>query len=221
MIKRITAFIAVIAVAQIAAAQRNIVATRTLPACKSQGQVVKLSLDTGTGGPIPTADPIWTITFPSTIAPFSTTKFGSAWIAPFAGTNWIQPFSSGTPVHTSVQKFIYRTTFDTPVDPFLYGSITITGQYAADDDVVLKLNNIPFAQCTKAAGCFGPPPQTIPAGTTWTQFNRFPGFHNVITAEVTNKGVVTGFMMKADIVAECSKCTAVPPPDAPCRGNTC
>lgn len=124
---------------------------RQLPPCTQVGQQVTLSLNTGTAGTIPpTADPFWHVVQPTPTTPFTTTPVspGLLWL-PNSATNpkWIQPAPNGSPQNFPVNTYVYSTQFTTPVDPYLYTSITITGGFAADDTAIVKLNAIQIAAC--------------------------------------------------------------------------
>lgn len=204
------------------------VPVRKLPACKQSGQTVTLSLNTGTAGALPppaTVDPFWRL---SSGAPlYSTSVVGpNLWLPNTAASRWVQPANNGgNPAPTPLGTFIYETRFVTPVDPYLYSSITISGAFAADDGAVVKLNGIPLANCTPGSTpttwCFNKW-TPIPAGVGWTYFNRSSGFLNTLTIEVKNTlaGSPSGALMRANLVAVCSKCTSpVPPVNPPCGGN--
>jgi hypothetical protein len=204
---------------------------RKLPACQTVGQTVTLRLNTGTAGPIPlpaTPDPIWRIVLPTPMVP-STTQPVSApalWLPNTSITSkWIQPASSGSPKNFPGSTYIYQTQFVTPVNPYLYTSITITGQFAADDSAVVRLNGISIAKCTPgstiATSCYHSW-QSIPAGVAWPTFNQLGGFLNTLRVEVKNTlpNSPSGLFVAAQVVAVCSKCTTpVPPPAIPCGGN--
>ena len=196
---------------------------RALPACGQVGQQVTLTLNTGSIGPLPppgTADPIWRVA-PS-IIPFTTDPH-SAWVPNSANPKWIQRAPGGNLVNFPVQTHIYTTQFTTPVDPYLYSSITITGSFAADDRAVVRLNGAVIATCipgsTQASWCFNSW-KPIPLGVSWPAFNRTSPFLNTLTIEVRNTLAASpsGLIVRARIVAVCSKCTSpVPPP--PCGGD--
>lgn len=186
---------------------------RLLPDCPGVGRTVTLPLNTGTGGPLGAADLIWTVA-PGPTA-YSTS---SLWLANTASTKWIQPDPAGKPVHFPEGTYVYRTQFATPVDPYLYDSITITGKYAADDEAVIKLNGVPMApQCTPGSSgtaCFKIGKTVAVAG--WPRFTRNPtsvwfttAFVNEITVEVSNSGArYSGLFADLVVTAECSKCTS-------------
>ena len=200
-----------------------------MPPCLKVGQQVTLTLNTGSLGPIPTADPIWTIVSPATIAPFSTAPNNAPtwWLPNTPNPKWIQPDPSGAPATFPLNTYIYQTQFTTPIDPFLYASITISGSFASDDNALVKLNGIPIASCTS-----GPQVSTacfhiwtaVPAVVGWQTFNRFPGYLNALTIDVANTvaGSTSGLLVRAQVIAVCSKCSIVPPvgpPQPPCGGN--
>jgi len=226
--KALLALVALTAVAAHAQLPHRIPPPRILPPCAQVGQQVTLTLNTGIAGGLPppgTADSIWKV-LPS-ITPFSTLPFNapSLWLPNSANPKWIQPAPGGNPASFPVQTYVYSTQFATPVDPYLYTSITITGSFAADDTAIVKLNGIPIATCpggsTPATWCFHSW-HPIPAGVGLSLFNRFPGFLNTLTVEVKNTlaGSTSGLIVRAQVVAVCSKCTSpVPPPQPPCGGN--
>jgi len=202
---------------------------RTLPVCSQVGQQVKLTLNTGTAGGFPppgTADPIWRIVLPSAITPFTTKPVNApaVWLPNSATEKWIQPAATGNPGTFPAGTYVYSTQFVTPVDPFLYSSITITGNFAADDSAIVKLNGVPIANCpagtNPATWCFHSL-KPIPPGVGWPTFNRFSGFLNTLTIEVKNTlaNSPSGLLVRADVIGVCSKCTTTPPPEPPCGGN--
>jgi hypothetical protein len=201
---------------------------RRLPACKQVGQQVRLTLNTGTAGPLPppaTIDPIWRLA-PSTPV-YTTQPFNAPtlWLPNSTVARWIQPSNTGTPGTYPLGTQAYQTLFTTPVDPYLYSSIQVTGAYAADDSTTLKLNGIAIANCppgtSSSTWCFhGWKP--IPATTSWTNFNRAPGYLNTLRFEVANTSPNSpgGLIVRAEVVAVCSKCTTpIPPVEPPCGGN--
>lgn len=202
--------------------------TRVLPPCSQVGQQVTLTLNTGTAGPLPppgTADPIWKVGTSATTYSTYPNNPPTWWLPNGANYRWIQPASGGNPIGFPAGTYVYSTQFITPVDPYLYSSITITGNFAADDKAVVKLNGVIIATCpggsTAALWCFHSW-KPIPSGVGWPTFNRFPGFLNTLTIEVTNTlaNSSSGLLVRAQVVAVCSKCTTpIPPPEPPCGGN--
>lgn len=216
-------FFPVVVQAQI---QHPPVRPRVLPSCTQVNQPVTLTLNTGTAGAPPppgTVDPIWTVVQPPSLTPFTTSPFlfPNGWL-PNSAAKWIQPASGGTPVNLPATTFVYSTQFTTPVDPYLYTSITITGNFAADDSALVKLNGITIATCTPTptAGvvCFHSL-QAIPPGVVGLpMFNRLGSLLNTLTVEVKNTvSSPTGLFVQAQVVAVCSKCTSPQPPA--CGGN--
>lgn len=206
---------------------------RTLPACKTAGQHVRLSLNTGTKGGFPPPgipDAIWTIVQPAGIMPFTTSPIYPTlpvWLPNTAVSKWIQPFPTGTPTQAPHgATYVYETHFATPVDPYFYTSISLSGRFMVDDGAVIKLNGVQIATCTVVSigpnYCFNSW-KAIPAGVSWSSFSRAGAFLNVVTVEVKNiadPNTPTGLRMEAQVEAVCSKCTApVPIPTPPCAGD--
>src|SRR3954447_2647634 len=200
--------------------------SRSLPACTQVGQQVRLTLNTGTVGNVPTADPIWKVVLPTSITPFTTTPVNAPtlWLPNTLTEKWIQPASTGTPSGFPLTTYVYSTQFTTPVDPYLYGNIKVFGGIGADDAWVVKLNGVPLSSCpagsTQATWCFHSFRAIGPSGLS--TFNRFPGFLNTLTIEVRNtlSGSPSVLLVRADVIADCSKCTTPPPPpEPPCGGN--
>lgn len=199
---------------------------RSLPACAEVGQQIELKLNTGTSGGVPTADNYWTITSPAS-TPFSTVPFSapSLWLPNSATEKWIQPSASGTPASIPSGTYIFSTQFVTPVDPFLYTSITLSGDIAADDMFAVKLNGVPLGACapgsTSSTWCFHSWRAITPA-SDWHAFNRNGNFLNTLTVEVKNTAPSspTGLIVRARVSATCSKCTTpLPPPSKPCGSD--
>lgn len=141
-----------------------------------------------------------------------------------ARPKWIQPAPGGNPASFPVHTYVYSTQFLTPVDPYLYTSISLSGSFAADDTAIVKLNGVPIATCpggnTPATWCFHSWKPIPPAGLS--AFNRLGSFLNTLTVEVQNTqaGSSSGLIVQAQVTAVCSKCTSpVPPPNPPCGGN--
>jgi len=207
-------------------AQSQTLPPRTLPACTKVGQQVTLTLNTGTGTG---ADPIWKIVQPTSITPFTTLPFNAPtlWLPNGLSAKWIQPAPGGTPANFPLNTYVYRTQFTTPVDPYLYTSITITGLgYAADDTAIVKLNGVPIASCpgggTPLTWCFHSWKSIGSVGLS--TFNRMgiSPFLNVLEVQVKNTlaNSPSGLLVSASVVAVCSKCTTPPPPpEPPCGGN--
>jgi len=205
----------------------HLVHFRSLPACSHEGQVITLTLNTGTAtGSIPTADPIWHVA--PNVTAYTTTPFNAPtlWLPNTATEKWIQPSAAGPPVGFPIQTYVYTTQFVTPVNPFLYSSITINGKLAADDSAVVKLNGIQIGQNpgggTPATWAFHNWKPVNSVGVGWPTFNQFPGFVNTLTIEVKNTlaGSTSGLLVHAEVSAVCSKCSSpVPPPNPPCGGN--
>lgn len=205
-----------------------------LPPCSSDGQTITLSLNTGTGGPLGTADPNWTVDPGGTAYSTSTVLAGTntnIWLRNQPGPNgakWIQPDPSGTPVKfTGNEIYVYQMKFATPVDPYLYDSITITGRFAADDGAVVELNGKPIANCYANFGtdCFRIG-QTITTKPDWRSFMRtatFGSFVNTVTIKVNNSGgIYSGLYADLKVTVVCSKCTApLPPVEPACSGIHC
>jgi hypothetical protein len=212
--------------AVVQAETKHPVPPRVLPSCTQVNQQVTLTLNTGTAGSPPppgTADPIWTVVQqPSTpLTPFTTAAYSapSLWLPNSANARWIQPAAGGAPINLPVATYVYSTQFTTPVDPYLYTSITITGNFAADDTALVQLNGITIATCTSTAtiACFHSL-QAIPVGVGLPMFNRISPFLNTLTVQVKNTSVgPSGLFVQAQVIAVCSKCTTPVPP--PCGGN--
>jgi hypothetical protein len=203
------------------------VPVRTLPACTREGQTVTLSLNTGTAGPLPppaTADPFWRLVSGAPV--FTTSPVGpNLWLANSPLFRWVQPANNGgNPASYPVATYVYQAKFSTPVDPYLYSSIQINGAFALDDVGDMELNGVPIGKCaggtTPAAWCFNKWINIGPTG--WTNFNRSTGFVNTLTVRVknTDPGSPSGLLVRANVVAVCSKCTSpLPPVNPPCGGN--
>jgi hypothetical protein len=194
---------------------------RRLPPCQKDGQTVTLTLNSGTAGPV---DPIWHLA-PSSPA-YTTAPYGSnLWLPNGAGYSWIQPSNNGgQPAFYPLNTYVYEAQFTTPVDPYLYSSIKILGDFALDDIGGVELNNVPIGNCpgggTPLTWCFN---KWTPIGpTSWTNFNRSTGYVNTLKVKVKNTlaGSPHGMVIRVRVQAVCSKCTSpVPPVEPPCGGN--
>lgn len=174
----------------------------TLPACTSPGQIVTLSLDTGTKGPPPPqgqVDPIWTGISPRADV-FSTTS--GPWFATGSGPpRWIQYSQAGTPQPAAAITYTYGAPFRLPMHPANYTSITITGVFGADNHGTMKLNGTTIASCTN---CFGTP-KPIPAlpAPISPATSLFNWGQSLVLVEVVNLGSVSGLFVKAAVQAVC------------------
>ena len=198
-----------------------------LPACTGVGQPLTLSLNTGSAAPLGTADPIWTVA-PGGNA-YSMVPVPGAW---FANTPprayWIQPAAGGAPRSFAQGTYVYKTQFVTPAHPYFYRSISIAGTFGADDEAIMKLNDVEIARCS--APCFQSKRTILPgASGNWRNFTQTPtgrpwstGYLNTLTVEVKNTpwwNSPSGLFVRAAVTAVCSKCTS-PVPNVPqCGGN--
>jgi hypothetical protein len=191
-------------------------ATQQLPACSYVGQTVTLPLSTGSGGLQGTPDPIWAV-MPGSA--YSTAPVLGFWFPNTSNAKWIQPAAGGTPQNFAQGTYVYKTQFATPVHPYLYQSIKITGGFGADDEATVKLNGVPIATCSPS--CFGFA-RTIPTVGNWQSFATSTGYLNVLTVEVKNTPAgdsPSGLFVRATVTAVCSKCTSPVPPAYQCGGN--
>jgi hypothetical protein len=171
---------------------------RAMPACTFSGQIVGLSLNTGTGllSPPPGRfDPIWRIVPTADI--FSTVR-ASSWVAPPPGSRWVQRSIVGTPVNFPPAPWfapvVYITRFT--AQPANYQWIRITGFYSGDNTANIKLNNLSMGACFTGT-CFTalhpitPTPVTVP-GT------------NTVTVDVTNSSFSpSALLVRAAVSAQC------------------
>jgi hypothetical protein len=201
---------------------------RSVPICKDVGQQVKLQLHTGAvGATPPMADPFWRIVSPAAVTPFTTAPVGAPglWLPNSSTEQWIQPSAAGSPGTFPAATYVYSTQFVTPVDPYFYSSITVSGDVAADDGFVVKLNGIQLGVCsagsTSTTWCFHSW-KAITQAVDWHAFTRTGNFLNTLTIEVKNTGASpSGLIVRAQVIATCSKCTTpLPKPAQPCGGTT-
>jgi hypothetical protein len=199
-----------------------------LPSCSEVGQTVTLplTLNTGTGGPLGTADPIWMV---AGAGAYSTESIWFPNNAPIA--NWIQPAAGGTWKKFAQGTYVYQTQFATPVHPYFYDSIKVTGNFGADDKATIKLNGNPIAECGDP--CFYSPPTPISGAeaSNWRNFTQVTTgwvstyYVNTLTVEVTNTPNIdtpSGLFVEATVTAVCSKCTSpLPPPVPQCSNPNC
>ena len=137
----------------------------------------------------------------------------------------IRPVFRSTPTSTALR---------TPVDPYLYTSISLSGSFAADDTAIVKLNGVPIATCpggnTPATWCFHSWKPIPPAGLS--AFNRLGSFLNTLTVEVQNTqaGSSSGLIVQAQVTrsarsarAPCRRpirpAAAIPRPASPGRAD--
>ena len=166
-----------------------------LPPCTASGQLVTLSLNTGSVGPNPppgVVDPIWH--FPHTADLFSTKKHPQ-WVSPPLGSRWIQPSKIGTPqIFPPATSYLYVTEFTTgPLSSYSPNSLVINGFYSADDQALVQLNFGPtIAACSN---CF-PTLHTLPTVHITTVFNT-------LSINVWNNMTYSALLVRATVRAVC------------------
>ena len=162
------------------------------PPCKD----VTINLSTG-------QNPNWTVS-PGTVG--VTSPFSGYWVAPAGGASWIQPANSPTPQLFYPGNYQYRVPFTLPAPLSQYSSITITGQYAADNRVEFFLNGLTTGVLCTGTTCF----------QSWHQLSITSGFAtnntlNTLDAKVYNNpaslGTITetGLIVNATLSAICNK----------------
>jgi hypothetical protein len=172
---------------------------RPMPACTSPGQIIGLTLNTGTGllSPPPGRfDPIWRIVPTADI--FSTTRV-SSWVPAPPGSRWVQRSIVGNPVSFPPAPWfnpvVYITRFT--AQPANYQSITINGFYSGDNTANFKLNGIPIGSCFSGT-CFTALHPITPPNSS--QFGPL----NVVTVEVTNASFSpSALLVRAAVTAKC------------------
>jgi hypothetical protein len=157
---------------------------------------VTINLSTG-------QNPNWTVS-PGTVG--VTSPFSGYWVAPAGGASWIQPANSPTPKLFYPGNYQYRVPFTLPAPLSQYSSITITGQYAADNRVEFFLNGLTTGVLCTGTTCF----------QSWHQLSITSGFAtnntlNTLDAKVYNNpasvGTITetGLIVNAMLRAICNK----------------
>jgi len=129
------------------------------------------------------------------------TSSGFGWVS-IAGATWIQPANSST-LYFPGGDYQYKVLFNL-LDPGLYGSIKIIGQYAADNSVTnVSMNGGPsISSC--GPDCFGSSTAfTIPQGFIFGPNHLDVTVHN--RAESTGGPTPTGLIVKAELQAICKK----------------
>ncbi len=136
--------------------------------------------------------------------PMHTTTPLSVW-APIAGATWIQPANSSTPqVFPDGGNYQYKVPFNLP-QPSLYSSVTITGQYAADDTATLSMAGgtcgVGSCSCTSSVApyCF-----SSAHSFTITQTSSIPA-SNTLDVTVHNFTAYSGLIVQAKLNAICKR----------------
>ncbi|MDO8615775.1 MAG: hypothetical protein Q7T33_08585 [Dehalococcoidia bacterium] len=187
------------------------------PPCTGAAGLAFLGISTGTTG-IGMVDPIWTVVSAPSGAPtpdaFGILESHPIWVVAPSSTHWIDPNNTGgtTPIGSdpfdASIPYVYETSFTVPAN---IQTLTVTFQFAADDDVQFFLNStlIPGTAVSNASVALSGP-------VTVTQTNPSVGTYT-LRAEVINKPPVgpnpTGLLVKGTV-----RCEPVPRP-AQCPGE--
>lgn len=180
----------------------------SLPPCDQpgQGQVVEADLSTGTS-PLGQPDPRWTlISIPSgiTMSPaYSTAELTGSWLTPPPPVHWIQPVQASSPQVDAPGNYVYRAQF--ALNPALYSSIQLTGQYSADNDAIVKLNNTAFSSCSNCFGSWHPSsPFNLTSGFTISgTYDLDIDVHNNPTSADPTAPTYTGMVANVKVSATC------------------
>lgn len=150
----------------------------------------------------------WTV---NSAPAYSTSPLSGFWVLPVGGASWIHPVNSPTPQTLPAGNYQYRAPFTLPGPLSQYSSITITGQYAADNSVTtVSMNGGP-----SVASCTGPiiPNWGPDCFSTWHPFSITAGFAVSNTLDVTvgnnptpgGGPTYTGLIVNATLRAVCKK----------------
>jgi hypothetical protein len=148
-----------------------------------------VDLGTGEQGYTPDApgavDTKWTSTLPTAGPAYSVAPYAGWYDDPGRTSNWINnspdPYTNGVPLTRT-----YRMQFTAPT--YAYGGIDLA--FAADNDVVIRLNGVVVGQTTGSPGSFNQLHTVSLAGAP------IHGGTNTLEATVTDYGVVTGLYVE-------------------------
>ncbi len=189
----------------------------SLPPCQSSGQVVNVDISTGPNVPPGQPDPRWQLiavpnqtgTFPA-YSTVTDTAWAGALVLALTNAHWLQRIQNPSPQPDAGGNYVYRLRFN--LNPALYSSIQIVGQYAADNVAIVQLNGVTQSSCFGMFGndCFG----------YGQSLNITSGFVNginnldiVVTNQLASGGqmTITGAAMVAKLQATCLAPCAQPP----------
>jgi hypothetical protein len=177
-----------------------------LPPCQTAGQIVEADLSTGLNISPGQQDPHWQLIAvpPSQTGPFPaySTNPISSWVTPTPPAKWIQRVQNTTPQPDNAGSYIYRLQFN--LNPALYSSIQIVGNYAADNSAFVQLNSVPKAGCPGNVCFQGLHPLSINSG-----FVSGVNYLDIIVNNA-NDSSATGLLVEAKLQATCGACVWAP-----------
>ncbi|MFI5165269.1 MAG: LamG-like jellyroll fold domain-containing protein [Thermoanaerobaculales bacterium] len=163
-------------------------------------------MSTGLGIQPGQQDPRWQLTavppnqtgaFPS----YATTPY-SSWVPPTSPANWIHRIQNPTPQPDSAGNYTYRLQFN--LNPALYSSVQIVGNYSGDNSAFVQLNGVTKAGCGGNTCFQGLHPISITSG--------FVNGVNDLDIIVNNDSgpSPTGLLVEAKLQATCRACVWAP-----------
>jgi hypothetical protein len=170
---------------------------QTLGCCECVGQVVSLNVSTGQGSG--STDPFWLV---NTLAAYVTAPVIGAWVTS-PPAQWIQPLASPLPstnVPPGVYKYKLKFNVLNCTIPIQY---RLEGCFAADNSVIVKLDNVPKYTCSTGS-CFG-----TCISPTISLGSLSPTTHT-LEFDVTNNEGPSGLIVNAQIKGQCAKQNRLP-----------
>ncbi|HEY8697847.1 MAG TPA: hypothetical protein VIM02_09530 [Rhizomicrobium sp.] len=177
----------------------------TVPNCEYFGQ--RITVDLSTTPTVGAVDPSWRVSGPTGfLAPGHTTL--SAWTA--LPNNWVQPSApTVTAVHEPPGDYTYSLQIFLPCDPTNYRVVDLSGNIAADNEILsVSANGNPsVASC--GGTCFNTPPGGTPFGIPIAQLHS--GL-NTLQVVVHNEGSYSGISVVAHLTLVCGRycCRTLP-----------
>jgi hypothetical protein len=169
----------------------------TLGCCDCVGQVVSLDVSTGQGNG--STDPFWQVNG----GPAYITPPVSSWVT-LPQAKWIQPVASPTPSY-NIPAGVYKYTlkFSVAKCTIPISGYQLTGKFAADNSVIVRLDGGQISQCT-GSYCFS-------NGTTASlNLPISPGTTHTLEFDVKNDESYSGLLVNAQIKGQCAKQNRLP-----------